>query len=216
MTDSELLNRYRPLVSFLAELCGPGCEVVLHDVSQPEQSVIAIAGARRSGREIGSPLTDFARDIIKNKTYETSDYISNYSGAGKGKNFLSSTYFIKNGENLVGLLCVNRDMSLLDQAENAFELMKRQYNLIMPSEEVQEVLDAPVSMILQNMVQAAISESCASPDRLKKSEKEEIVIKLKNQGVLRMKGAVSEIARQLRISEPTVYRYINSDKSDRT
>lgn len=212
MTDSELLNSYYPLVSFLAELCGPGCEVLLHDVSLPERAVIAIAGGHHSGREIGSPLTDFARDIIKNSTYQDSDYISNYTGAGKGKNFMSSTFFIKNGDRLVGLLCVNRDMSLLTQAENAFELLKKQYNLVMPSEEIQEVLDAPVSMILQNMVRAAISESCTLPDRLKKSEKEAIVIKLKNQGVLRMKGAVAEIARQLRISEPTVYRYINSEK----
>ncbi|MCI1966216.1 MAG: PAS domain-containing protein [Oscillospiraceae bacterium] len=213
MTDKELLDSYYPLISFLSKLCGPSCEVLLNDVSRPESAVVAIAGGCHSGREIGSPMTDFARDIIKNKTYQDSDSVSNYTGAGKGKNFVSSTFFIKNEGRLIGLLCINRDMSVLTQAEAAFELIKKQYNLVLPSDEVQEVLDAPVSVILHNMVEAAINESCAFPDRLKKSEKEAIVIKLKNQGVLRMKGAVAEIARQLRISEPTVYRYINSEKS---
>ena len=40
-------------------------------------------------------------------------------------------------------------------------------------------------------------------------EKKEIVQKLNKQGIPRMKGAVAAIAKQLNLSESTVYRYIS-------
>lgn len=42
-----------------------------------------------------------------------------------------------------------------------------------------------------------------------RQEKMEIVWELTNQGIPRMKGAISEIAKQLELSESTVYRYIS-------
>lgn len=42
-----------------------------------------------------------------------------------------------------------------------------------------------------------------------RQEKMEIVWELANQGIPRMKGAISEIAKQLELSESTVYRYIS-------
>jgi predicted transcriptional regulator YheO len=44
---------------------------------------------------------------------------------------------------------------------------------------------------------------------MSRQEKINIVKQLNEQGILTMKGAVSEIARQLFVSEPTVYRYLN-------
>jgi len=211
MTDREVLALYRPLLPFLAQLCGPACEVLLHDVSRPEESVIAIENGYHSGRELGSPLTDLAYRIIDSGEYKTKDFLSNYAGAGKGKNFVSSTYFIKNEGKLIGLLCINRDMSAMAELENALQRLQRQCNLMTQLPEIQETLDVPLPKILENMVSAAIAESGLLPDRMNRNEKVAVVHKLADQGVLGMKGSVPEIARQLNISEPTVYRYINRE-----
>ncbi|MGM0602449.1 MAG: PAS domain-containing protein, partial [Bacillota bacterium] len=40
--SSEYLNNYKPLVKFLAEVLGENCEVVLHDLNNLENSIIAI------------------------------------------------------------------------------------------------------------------------------------------------------------------------------
>ena len=40
-------------------------------------------------------------------------------------------------------------------------------------------------------------------------EKVEVVHRLSESGIMNMKGAVSEIAAQLCVSVPTVYRYMN-------
>lgn len=95
MTDQELLKCYTDFVPFLAAVCGPGCEIVIHDVTNPEQSIIAI-GNGISGRELGDPMTDLARELQEKGTYADTESLLNYKGKTKSGEFLSSTYFIKN------------------------------------------------------------------------------------------------------------------------
>ena len=56
MKYNPLLEPYKALVPFLAELLGESCEILLHDISQPKHSVIAIANGFHTGRKVGSPL----------------------------------------------------------------------------------------------------------------------------------------------------------------
>ena len=60
-----------------------------------------------SGRSIGSSLTDFALQVKSNKEYETQDYLVNYRAKAQGKEFVASTYYIKNKGRLIGMLCLN-------------------------------------------------------------------------------------------------------------
>ena len=50
MRDRELLESYIPMVRFIAAICGPRCEVVLHDLKDIEHSIIAIENGHISGR----------------------------------------------------------------------------------------------------------------------------------------------------------------------
>ena len=211
MSDAEILDLYKSFVPFAAQLCGSACEIVLHDISNPEASVIAIENGFNSGRHIGSPLTDLARDIINTEKYKDQDYVANYSGVSQSKDFVSSTFFIKNGERLIGLLCVNRDLSAVLELENAMNHMKSQYNIQRPRSEIRENLNASVDEILPNLVSRSIEEAGVTPKYMTKDDRIRIVNELNEQGVLKMKGAVKEVARQLLISEPTVYRYLKAN-----
>lgn len=211
MEDCEILNQYKILVPFLGELLGTGCEVFLHDISDPDHSAIAIANAFHSGREIGSPLTNFGLNVLREKTYEDCDYISNYSGVGKGKHFVSSTFFIKNGRRLIGMLCFNRDISTVLELENILGNLKSRYNLKTADVEINENLDAPVTTILRNIVSKAIKDMGILPEYMSVSERIVLIQALKKQQILEMKGAVSEVSRQLGISVPTVYRYMRKE-----
>ena len=212
MNNDEILNLYKPLVPCIAELMGPECEVLLHDVFHPKESVIAISNGHLSGRDIGSPLTDFAKQMIQDNRYSEKQYLANYSGSSKGKEFVSSTYFIKNEGQIIGMLCINRDMSLIKDVFHMLEAVKERFNLNPMDEEVVEVLDdMPVDQMLEHMIKNAINQYGRNPKRLTKNEKMAIVNQLKAQGAFHMKGAVGEIARQLDVSEPTVYRYLNKN-----
>lgn len=206
--DSKILNQYKRLVPFLGELLGTGCEILLHDVSDPYHSTIAIANGFHSGRKIGSPLTDFGLNVLHQGTYENCDYISNYSGSGKGKHFVSSTFFIKNENKLIGMLCINRDISTVLELENIFASLKSKFNLENTSAEINESLDSPVPEMIRDVISKAIRDMGVLPDHMQINERIALIQSLKKQQILGIKGAVAETARQLGISVPTVYRYM--------
>ena len=54
-----LLAGYINVVKGLGTILGRDCEVLLHDVSHPESSIIACENGHVSGRAVGSPMTDF-------------------------------------------------------------------------------------------------------------------------------------------------------------
>lgn len=210
MTDEELLEYYRPMVKFIADMCGPSCEVVLHNIKTPERSVIAIENGYLSGRGVGSPLTEFAKKTIESGTDQKIDYMVNYNGSSKGRNFLSSTYFIKNSSGtLIGMLCINKDLSVISELQNVIDRLQQQYNLFNPTSSVKEHLDTPVNQLLHGLIQDTINASGFESAHMKINEKVQIVHALKDKGILSMKGAISETARQLDVSEPTIYRYLN-------
>lgn len=210
MTDREILEMYKPMVSFLSSFCGPGCEVLLHDVSKLEEgTVIAIANGYHSGRTIGSPMTDLATQIYQDRLYLTQDFLTNYHGVSKSKKFISNTFFIKNEDRLIGLLCINRNITAIHDLDLALTSLKQQYNLSEGRTDIQEHLNNPVEEMLSTLVIRAVEKAGVSPQRMSRQEKINIVHELNEQGVLTMKGAVAEIALQLCISEPTVYRYLS-------
>ena len=109
---NTLLQQYVKLTEFLGQALGPDYEVALHDMTDRNRSIIAIANNHVSGREIGAPLTNVALSILRDKSYETSDYRLHYYGVSiNGKDLRSSTMFIKQNGRLIGMLCINFDDS---------------------------------------------------------------------------------------------------------
>lgn len=209
MSDKEILDIYTKLLPFLGKVLGSGCELCVHDISRPDSSIIAIENSA-TGRQIGHPMTDLAYETMEKGLYTNTDSVLNYNGSSKGKPFLSSTYFIKNENRLIGLLCINKDMSATNTALSALQHMLSAFNLTAPeNSEYTETLDSPVSDLLPNLVADAIAQTNVPPERMTLKERVALVQKLNDQSILSMKGAVKEIASQLGISEPTVYRYLN-------
>ena len=111
-SDNELLRQYARLTEFLGRALGPDYEVALHDLTDTNRSLIAIANGHISGRKPGAPLTNRALSILKDRSYEHSDYsVHDYGLSINGKELRSNTMFIKNGDKLVGMLCINFDDS---------------------------------------------------------------------------------------------------------
>lgn len=213
MSNREILNRYIPIIDFIADICGTEYEVVLHDITTPEASVIAIKNGHITGREIGSPITDLALKILKQKNYVNKNFITNYNGIGpKNEIFLSSTYFIKNDdEELIGLICVNNDLAAINNFKSSFEnLMKRfEYNRDEENSKYEENIDNPLISVANSIINKTINSMNIPASRMSIEEKIEIVQQLNNEGIFLLKGAVTDIAKLLDISETTVYRYLN-------
>lgn len=215
MTDNEVLELYVKFVPFLGEVLGEGVEIIIHDVTDMEHSLIAMCNGI-SGRHLGNPITDLARNLVEQGAYHTSDYLTNYTGKSADTEFLSSTYYIKNEGRLIGLLCINKDVTSVRQLDRAMKQLFERFNLL-PTDtaEVKETFDTPVAGMMHNRIAEIIEEFGVTPARMSMAEKSTILHRLKDEGVLTMKGAMAEVASQLGVSVPTAYRYLSkSDSAD--
>lgn len=218
---NELLKAYIPMVKFIASIMGKHCEVVLHDLTNPENSIVGIENGEISGRKVGGPITDLVLKVMQEGAYKEVDFISNYKASVKGdRTCRSSSYFIKDETgNIIGVLCVNVDITVLEDAKSYLDdfIMYSFQNVGQkPSHshntEVFENLHETVEDVLENMIKKVLSEYDLSPERLSIDEKLDVVRKLNEAGLFLLKGGVSELALKLKVSEATIYRYLSKVK----
>jgi predicted transcriptional regulator YheO len=213
--DEELLRYYKSVVQFLGEVLGPQYEIVLHVVTSETDGYIgAISNGEVSGRTLNSGLTDLAKKMIQDKEYKRRDYILNYVGKmPDGKECSSSTYFIKDKNNkLLGLLCINFDTTkhkliaqeILQLANIKLPMTK----MISETQNNDYVEHFPSS--IQDIIYSVIDFDMLQNDlKLTKEKKISIIKELNDKNVFQVKGAVQEVSNVLKISEASVYRYLN-------
>ena len=132
---------------------------------------------------------------------------------------MSITFYIKNNGELIGMLCLNTDTTIITNFMKAAQQfvgclpmgvsMTMGETITGSTTMVEENLDVPIVSFAESIISKTIADSNIPPERMTRQEKMEIVWELTNQGIPRMKGAISEIAKQLELSESTVYRYIS-------
>lgn len=218
-TMHPLLEGYLAMLDFLAAVMGENAEIVLHDVSHMDNSVVAIRNGHVSGRKIGAPTTDLALKLIKSGKYSERDFVANYKGlSAEGKALRSATYFIRDDrKKLIGMLCINIDTSQFEKFRdflNGFiEFPERSVGVDDAEEEsMVETFSSSVEALAFESINSVLKERNISPERMSQSEKVEVIGELNNSGVFLLKGAVSEVAARLKVSEPTVYRYLSKIK----
>ncbi len=209
---AKLLS-FIPMANYIASMNGERAEALIHDISNYERSIIYITPQNITGRSAGGPLTDYAIRLIREKVYEQRDYVVNYLGrSSRDDLFLrSSTYFIKDEGRLIGLLCVNIDITEQVLASRAFE-KSLMVNLEDPDK------NQPFetfSLSTDEMIHESVKKKTEGGRKLRIADKRDIVAELYNFDVFLVKGTVPAVAAQLDVSEKTVYRYINEIKKER-
>ena len=65
----KLLEPYAALVPFLGVALGDNVEIALHDLTSPQQEVVAIANGEISGREVGAKLSNLSVHYLETKQF---------------------------------------------------------------------------------------------------------------------------------------------------
>lgn len=232
MNDTDRV-KYSELVKFLGKALGENTEVVLQDVDE-KVGIVAIANGHVSGRKVGGEPSTFIMEMVENKQYHESHRINFSSIAHNSKVLRSSTYFIRdNQNNLIGMLCINTDISdFLEVSEKIKDLAglnrfneaekakireeKELPSLVMPSMTQDEIYLISVKDAVEDHLQSIQQEmEIDIPlSRLNAQEKQQIVLKLQDKGVFNLKGAVTEVADCMGVSEPTIYRYLSKSNTN--
>lgn len=211
MSSDEIIELAKPMVGFLAEILGDLAEVVLHDLRDPEHSVVAISNGHISGRKVGDSLTDYALEVLREA--DGLPYKANYKGVLEdGRPIRLSSLFLKDpftGEP-VAMLSVNLDIS---RVQDAYKLLGSLLNIAKNGDEASP--PHPIHFSIENLMHQQMDQVINSrgipPSRMTAEEKKSVVEELDRKGIFLLKGAVAEAARRLDVSEQTVYRYLRGN-----
>lgn len=200
------------MVPGLARALGDDAEVVLHEFSHPQDSVVAIAG-NITGRQVGAPLTDLVLRLLRQGKVDE-DRISYPSRSTDGRPLKSSTIFIRDESNeVIGCLCINFDLTRWMVAGHVIE----GYCRTAPLEDgARETFTQDVESILNTSVEEALGQEGIPVVMMKKEDKLKVVKALDERGVFLIKGAVDSVAKHLDVSRYTIYNYLDEARGQKS
>lgn len=198
----RLKTTLRPLMAGIVGAFGNHCEVVLHDLTRPERSIVWIEGSV-TGRRVGGTLTDLG--LAKLRLSDTqADLLGYVTQTRDGKVLRSSSMFLRDGKgSVIGALCINLDITAL--------LGIREYALGVSTPVTQDVAetfsDKPAD-ILRQLVQEALQAVPILPKLMRKRHRLEVVAFLDRRGAFLLRSAVPLVSRVLGTSRYTLYNYL--------
>ncbi|MFC6171608.1 helix-turn-helix transcriptional regulator [Loigolactobacillus jiayinensis] len=220
----EYIQQFVPMIDFLAEILGENSEVLLNDLTDLDHSVVAIRNADISHRKVGDPATDLALRTVQAGKIEQRDFLANYEGVIHNHHKLcSSTYFIRYEGEIVAMICINTDNGQLDELQKAVTKVIDGYNHLKPNAPKKAVvndviepehLTSSIHDLATSEAEKVCKERGVSVDYLKRDDKLEIIRRLQKQGYFLLKDAVSSIAKVIKVSEPSIYRYLQMVKDE--
>lgn len=202
-----ILKAYIPVANIITQTFGKSCEVALHDLTQPESSVVYVANGTVTGRKEGQSFDHLIRHVLLNKKFQDDCTVNYVFETESGKKIKSSSALIRNPDSeVVGMLCINYDLTLsyLIQEELAVFLPNSSSDPIpteadAPDQDVLTIIDELIDNILKN----------ADVGNLKRKENIEIIRFMDEKGVFLVKGAIDKVAASMGLSKVTIYSYLD-------
>lgn len=206
----SILKAYIPVANMLTQTFGKSCEIVIHDLTQPESSVVYVANGTVTGRKEGQAFDHLIRQVLLNKKFKD-DYTANYIFEGEnGKKVKSSSALIRNPEGeVVGMLCINYDLTvsyLIQERLNDFlppsPPEPGAIEECVPNQDVLTIIDELIDNIIKN----------TNVGNLKRRDNIEIIRFMDEKGVFLVKGAIDKVAASMGLSKVTIYSYLDEVK----
>ncbi|NHZ90983.1 transcriptional regulator [Massilia sp. CCM 8733] len=205
LTENELLLREgKKIVEALGRTLAPMVEVVLHDLTRPASSIVAISNSL-SGREVGDPTTEIGMARITNPDFP--DVLQNYANQfPDGRPAKSTSIGLRNsaGE-YVAALCLNVDVSMLASLSASLAQLARTESDATP---IRESLAAPRLDQLRAALDGFAARLNKTPHTLTPAQRRDAVHQLANAGLMDLKNAQAVVAAMLGVARPTVYSYL--------
>lgn len=215
-TAEEVLALYGPVMRALAAAAGPTTEVVLHNLNGADvdlgHTIMAIENGHVTGRSVGGPSTSLGLDVLNDRRGDHDAY--GYTGyTSDGRELRCSSVYFHNAEgDIIASLCVNVDLSPLQQARNMLAaLLPEQPAPDAPREHI----GADLVSVMDSMISEAIHESGRPVEAMSRDDKIGVLERLDQRGATRMRKSIEAIAKRLGISRVTAYNYLEEARARR-
>lgn len=217
MNISKELKKYIPIANLIAKTFGKNCEVVIHDLTVPQNSVVYAINNHVTGRKVGQAFDHLVKQVLLSRKFDN-DYVAGYKTFTEdGREIKSSTALIRDSnETVIGALCINYN---LEKMVNFKEFIDEFMAIEQEKEEEEEEEEENIEL-MENVVEIAddlIDRIIANhaKDDLKRREKINLIKFMDEKGIFLIKGSVDKVADKLGISKVTVYSYLDEIKKKR-
>ncbi|WP_110955024.1 helix-turn-helix transcriptional regulator [Anaerosinus massiliensis] len=207
---NKKLEKYIPIANLIAKTFGKNCEVVIHDLSIPQNSVVYTIHNHVTGRQIGQPFDHLIKDVLLSKNFDH-DFTANYLTVTEdGRKIKSSTALIRDyDDKVIGAFCVNYDLNSFDNLKTLLDdfLITEQENIettVEPFTNVMEIVDDLINKMIGN----------SNIETLKRKDKIALIQFMEQKGIFLIKGSIEKVAEKLNISKVTVYSYLDAIKKE--
>lgn len=210
-------QKYIPIANMMAKTFGKNCEVVIHDLTVPQNSVIYAVNNHVTGRQVGQAFDHLVKQVLLSRKFND-DFVAGYKTlTDDGREIKSSTAFIRNSdEKVIGALCINYNLESIvnfkefiddfvaDFVDVNQEEKEEKEETIELMENVVEIADDLIDRIITNF----------ATDDLKRKEKVQLIKFMDEKGIFLIKGSIDKVAEKLGISKVTVYSYLDEIKKE--
>lgn len=206
--DKAILHSYMNVADGTADFWGENCEVVVHNLSRLDASVIKIVNGHLSGRQEGSPISEvtlsFVNKMLANPAMR---HVTYFAKSKRGEAFKASISAIEGEKgNIIGLFCINFYLtgSFLSLLQNFTPTSKTE------TENISETFVENTEELMLNALEEAKKSVYDNLAISSSNKNKEIVAILHQKGIFNLKDSVITIANHLGISKNTVYMHIRN------
>ena len=207
-SNHHIFEHYIRVGEIIAEKFSPYLEVIIHDLKDPEHSIIAIFNNHITGRKIGDGTSDIGYKKLANKL---PDKIVNYENTSpSGAKLKSSTLTIRNGHGkIIGSMAFNFDLTPFENVQEFFNTITKTSKSKLDDFPKQEQFFVwSVRDDLEQALNKYIIANGLQGKVLTRKDKLNVVVLMKKEGHIKKRGAMSILSELLAITRPTLYKYL--------
>ncbi|WP_419782251.1 helix-turn-helix transcriptional regulator [Malaciobacter marinus] len=209
-----VLKAYIPIANMIVKTFGKNCEVVLHDLTQPKNSVVYAANGDVTGRKVGQSFDHLIKMVLLNKDFKD-DYVVNYFFETEdGRKIKSSSALIRDEKDeVIGMLCLNYDLTLSHLLQEELQDFLGASTGQETTNPEQYVLDQDIISILDNLIEKIFENT--NIEKLTRKDSLEIIKFMDEKGIFLVKGSIDKVAKYMGVSKVTIYSYLDSIRGKR-
>ena len=222
--EHVVLDILSSTVRLVGSLLPSNIEVVLHDLRNPECSVVEISSSSITGRKKGDSVISGARRDpafanLMELSFEPITYVLNYETQDNlGNPMRSSSVIYRNEQGMpFAALCINADYQQIDTAIAIIQQLTATEVSPAPKTEQQVIMSEPTSdnieALLQEIINVAMEQNPGSNRTAIKKANLVAVQQMQERGIFIIKGGVEKAAKALGVSRYTVYNYLDELKA---
>lgn len=200
------LEAIKQILPGLSTMLGCRHEVILHDLSHIESSIVELHG-NVTNRKTGGPATNYLLQLLKEHGNDAPDHINYQTQMPDGRMLRSSTIFIRDEQGcILGSLCINKDMTDYMVAMNV--LQEETYIEGKQEQLPMEYFAREISEVMEAVVDREVNQVHKPVAYMQKEDKLAVVLMLEKKGIFDIKNSVEYIAERLGVSSFTIYNYL--------